>query len=62
MLRLSPCDFIHIHRAPKQISKMCFLYLQDTESENLSSQAGGTGQSVASCDADGLEERKTNIK
>lgn len=41
---------------------MCFLYLQDTESENLSSQAGGTGQSVASCDADGLEERKTNIK
>lgn len=37
---------------------MCFLYLQGTESESLSSQAGGTGQSVISCDADGSRRKK----
>lgn len=58
MLRLSTCDFIHIHRAHKQISRTSFLYLQDTKSEYLFSQASGTGPSLISCDADGSRKEK----
>jgi len=58
MLRLFPCDFIHIRRAPKQILRACFLCLQDKNSENLFAQAGGTGPLVISCDTDGSRREK----
>lgn len=57
MLRLSSCDFIHIHRAHKQISRTSFLYLQDTKS---SLRQVGLDHHSLSVMLMGLEKRKNN--